>query len=165
MRVSLLLLGLTAMLGVDHVRAQDAYGEFLRAPLVGIELVAPEVDVTWHEAITEVSRAQFEVSLRDAFELGLLRAGLKLSSDDLDHVVLCSIRLLSNEGLVAFSFEVKLSEIVSDSQTSDRYLGETWSRGAVGTVGEENLSEHAKTMGTDCAEWFEAEWRRANQGG
>lgn len=108
-----------------------------------------------------------QLSLQETFELGLLRAGLRVSSDEYDHVLVCNFRLLRRPptGLVVFSLEVSLIEAVLDFDTSDGYIAQTWSVGSIGSVGEENLADTAKEYRTQCAEWFEADWRRANQGG
>ena len=141
-----------------------------RNPLKGLTTMGHSVLVTWDDRIEGKSEAQYRQELETAFELGLLRTGIKLDDESLSYLF-CSVRFLpTTEGLtisLALTVEynegvVPLEVALSGTATVDEHwqVATTWSADDVGTVGADRLS--GTPHGERCAEHFELAWRRAN---
>ena len=139
-----------------------------RNPLTGLTTVDVTVTVDWDDSIEGVSETVFTQEVERALELGILRAGLREDSNALNFLR-CNINLFSDGGLIIYSREIRLEEMVvpwltvRDGQVAsidNMAFSATWDVGYIGRVGLDNLD--GESQGEGCAEAFELEWRRAN---
>ncbi|MCH7532960.1 MAG: hypothetical protein IIB36_14550 [Gemmatimonadetes bacterium] len=148
---------------------QSADGQVFAADetaLAGISAVDPKLLVTWDAQITANGgrESQYTMNVMDAFELGLLRAGVTVSGDG--RFLRCSVQLQYREistssSIVAYSVSTNLHELIGAPEQMQWAI--TWDVNALGTVGIDELD--GASVGRWCAETFELDWRRANQGG
>ena len=134
-------------------------------------MVHPAVILDWDDGIP-LDESQVEGEVRQAFELGLLRAGVKVVDDYSGPVLFCSMNIMWVEdddyrggGFLVYSTEVKLSVLVYPAlypPGGQLTAAVTWDTGKVGLASPRNLGPEDE--GQYCAETFEREWRLANQG-
>jgi hypothetical protein len=151
----------------------DGVAQQPRNPLTGLTTTGHLVYVDWDDDIEGKSEAQFTRELETAFELGLLRTGIKLIDpvEAVDYVY-CSVNLLASlDGLtISYSSQTEYREFVVPIGAAILFdvgalegnvqIASTWDASLVGSVGVNNLSGTA--LGEWCAEAFELDWRRAN---
>ena len=128
-------------------------------PLKGVTSVYPRVGVGWDDRITLKTESQYRRQAEDAFDLGLLRAGLRLDPESFK-VLTCKVALLSSEGRVAYAWLLEFQEPVTRVGVQEISYGTTWSLHGVASSGVSNLD--GARLGETCAEQFELAWRRAN---
>tara|TARA_B100000686_G_scaffold73849_1_gene79619 strand:- start:889 stop:1431 length:543 start_codon:yes stop_codon:yes gene_type:complete len=152
-------------------------------PLRGITKIYPIVSLTISETVPQEQVANYEREIEDAFELGLLRAGIELiglnetDPERIGPVVLgCSAVVLLAAGIpgardvyMIVTEEVKLQEtghLLSSSRympesLPDPWLVTTWKIGP--SLRYQPLRDFTGSeIGRFCAEQFVNDWRRGN---
>ena len=129
------------------------------------------------EAVSPEVKEKYDQEIEDAFELGLLRAGLELTPRRgrtgipplliCDAMALIYVNRAQSIPLMSTLTEVKLKEYLVredpyDPSTGDgTWMSDSWSSGhQLGTKHLEDWS--AQEHGQFCAEQFVTAWRRAN---
>ena len=163
MRTRILLAALAVGIMAPLPAAAQAFGN----PFVfaGVDSVVPELTLAWDDRITGITRSQFVRQATDAFELGLVSAGLHIApmgtaSTGGKPWVVCTVNVLYDDGLIAYSKRVSYQELMLDQVTTQLGIAERWSDSSVGTVDMDNFD--ADYYGRDCAEKLELEWRLHN---
>ena len=139
-----------------------------RDPLKGLTTTNDLISVTWDSGITGTTEEQYRQELETGFELGLLRAGVRLTDEALSFLACSSsVRTAGTSGaMVAASLLVSYREGVVPwagagvASFDDWQIATTWSANAVVTMGINNLE--GTSDGEWCAEQFELAWLRAN---
>jgi hypothetical protein len=135
-------------------------GQIQTPVLQGVDSVAALVLVTWGAQNSPITGTQYENQLRDAFELGLLRAGLRLEATGVpDGVILCTVVAVGSP-TIGYAVSVEFKEPVFDEDTFERRIATTWSYMQAMAGGQQSIDGGEE--GTWCAEQFEIEWRKAN---
>ena len=139
-------------------------------PLTGLTTVDVRVFIDWDDDIQH-SEEQYTQQVESAFELGILRSGLKNESEA-PNFLNCTINLLAANDAgtrISYARTVSFEEMVVPwrklengrvASFEDVLWADTWSSATVGTVGSDNLN--GAGHGQSCAEDFELAWRRAN---
>jgi hypothetical protein len=142
-----------------------------RNPLKGLTTMSHLASVTWDDLIEGKSEAQYTQELETAFELGLLRTGIKLDTDPQLGYLYCMVNLIADGDNITFAQSITVEyreEVVpagvglSGTATFDEHwqMATTWRTSFVYIVERNRLS--GTDDGETCAEAFELEWRRAN---
>ena len=161
---------------VDGVAQQSALQD---DPLRGTSRVFSRVLLSMTESIPEERVAEFEEEIQDAFDLGLLRAGIELNQQDperLGPVLLnCEALVLLAAGIPGTSVPymlvtsgVYLEEIMPAEARLDPvppgtnfWLVQTWK--GLRDLRYQPLPDFSGTeIGEFCADQFLTAWRRAN---
>jgi len=138
-----------------------------RDPLKGVTTVNHLVSIGWDSDITGKTEEQYRQELETAFELGLLRAGVRVT-DEPGPSLWCSSNVNgSRNGVtVAAGVRVEYREGVVPwagpgvASFDDFRMATTWDTSLVLLVGINNLE--GTSDGEWCAEQFELAWLRAN---
>ena len=135
----------------------DVAGQLNESALVGVTTANARVYVSWDDRITSITESQFTDQVRQRFELGLLRAGVKLDADA-PNFLNCELTLVapSDVGVVGIARTIQFQEMVGPELA----WVITWEHLWVAIVGKNNLE--GESYGESCAEAFEADWLRAN---
>jgi hypothetical protein len=133
--------------------------------LRGLRSVDVRADVAWDMAVTMrggTIRSDFEQDVRDAFELGMTRTGVRLDGAAPARVD-CAVSLRyveSDEPTVIVSRTVRLLKPEAPEEGLGRWVV-GWSRGSTWEVRRDALA--GSEVGRGCAAAFERDWRRANR--
>ena len=166
----LFVLALIAAAPVDGV-AQSRPARLKGTTTVDIE---DQVFVGWHELMPSwVSEAQYKVEAQAAFELGILRAGLKIGKPpegdpprslgctlDVRPVNQTTLSVLSRVSLYEMVVPWEEAELATRGFREVGFLAQSWWEQATSVLPITDLN--GTEDGQWCAETFELAWRRAN---
>ena len=151
----------------------DGVAQEFRDPLKGVISVDPQVIVTWSDIITLKSETQFTQEVETAFELGILRAGLKTGKPpegDPPRPLGCTLDVRPvNQNTLFVLARVSLYEMVvlwEEAELATRgfrgagFLAQSWWEQATNVLPITDLN--GTEDGQWCAEQFELAWLRAN---
>jgi len=146
-----------------------------RNPLTTVSQINNVVVVIWDDDIEGNSEAQFTQEIENAFELGLLRTGIRLTPG-YGPKLQCLVHTMQipNDPRIAYSIGVSYHEVMVDwgsarrsresgdpIDAGDSQIVATWSESTVGYMGKDVFS--GTPLGEWCIEGFEiARFRASN---